>query len=219
MPSRIIVPSTMTPTRNLTTAFIHGCCIALRISISRSPASPSTNWVTRGSAAGSISLGRAVKDDLRLVRLQPRERIEHDDPVRHFAGRVHVVRDHDAGHRIARSGAQDQLVDHVAHDRVEAGGGLVVEHHFGIHGQGPGQADAFAHAAGQFRRLLLDDAFRQPDLGQPARARSRRFPAGWLCHARAAERPRSGRSSCCRTAPRPGTRSRTASARWSALCR
>ena len=51
--------------------------------------------------------------------------------------------------------ADDQLVDDVAHDRVEAGGRLVVEQHLGVHGQRPGQADALPHAAGELGRPLV----------------------------------------------------------------
>jgi hypothetical protein len=44
---------------------------------------------------------RAVKDNLRLVRLQPRDREHHDHAVRDFAGRTHVVRDDDTGYRVS----------------------------------------------------------------------------------------------------------------------
>ncbi len=57
--------------------------------------------------------------------------------------------DDDAGHRIALADLQDQFVDDVGHDRVEAGGRLVVQHDFGIECQGAGQAYAFLHAAGE----------------------------------------------------------------------
>ena len=70
------------------------------------------------------------------------------------------------------AGADDQLVDDVAHDRVEAGGRLVVEQHFGVHGQRPGQADALPHAAGKLGRRLAEHAVGQPDLRQAARRRS-----------------------------------------------
>ena len=93
------------------------CC---RISISRSPASPRTNCDTRLSARLLDSLGRAVVEDLRLVGRQPRERIEHHHAVGHLLRRPHVVRHHDARDRMLLPRAEDQLVDHVAHDRVQA---------------------------------------------------------------------------------------------------
>ena len=134
-------------------------------------------------------------------------------------GRVHVVRHDDAGHRVLLARPQDQLVDHVAHDRVQPGGRLVVEHQLGVQGQGPGQAHALAHAAGQLGRLLA----RRCSRASPTSA-SRDSTSSWiscvadLACARAAERPRSGRSSCCRTAPRLETGSRSGSARGVSSC-
>ena len=43
---------------------------------------------------------------LRLVRVSRAERIQHDHAVGHFPRRAHVVRHHDAGHRMLRAGAQ-----------------------------------------------------------------------------------------------------------------
>src|SRR5262245_21783401 len=47
---------------------------------------------------------RAVEQHLRLARAQPRQRVEHDDPVSDLQDRLHVVRDHEAGHRPALPG-------------------------------------------------------------------------------------------------------------------
>src|SRR5262249_9602051 len=98
------------------------------ISLSRSPASPRTDWTTPGAALQV--LGRAVVDDLGLARRQAGEGIEHHDPVGDLGDGLHVVRDDDAGGLLGPLGLEDQLVDHVAHDRVQAGGRLVVEHDF-----------------------------------------------------------------------------------------
>ena len=100
-------------------------------------------------------------------RFQPRQRIEHHHAVGHLLRRAHVVRHHDAGDRMMLARAEDQLVDHVAHDRVEPGGGLVVEHDLGLHRQGAGQSDPFSHAAGKLGRLLAHDVLGQSHLGQP----------------------------------------------------
>jgi len=62
--------------------------------------------------------------------------------------------DDQASHLMVAAGAQDQFVDDVAHDRVQAGGRLIVEHEFGVQNQGPGQADPLAHAARKLRRLF-----------------------------------------------------------------
>ena len=129
-----------------------------------------------------------------------------------FVGRLHVVRHDDARHRVAAAGAQNQFVDHVAHDRVQAGRRLVVEHDLRLQGQGPGQADAFPHAAGKLGRLLEPHVLRQADLGQPRHDDLVDFRGGSCGCAAAGERPRSGRSSCCRTGPPAERRSRSGSA-------
>ena len=49
----------------------------------------------------------------------------------------------------------DQIVDDVGHDRIEAGGRLVEEDDLGLGGDGARQADALLHAARQFGRPQL----------------------------------------------------------------
>src|SRR6516162_11311070 len=66
-----------------------------------------------------------------------------------------------AGYRMPGSSLQNQLINHVAHDRIESGGRLVVEHHFGLDGQSPSQPDSLFHAAGQLGWLLPFHAGRQ----------------------------------------------------------
>ena len=99
--------------------------------------------------------------------LQARDGVEHHDAIGHLLRRPHVVRHDDAGDGVMLPGADDQFVDHVAHDRVQPGGRLVVEHDLGFHRQRAGQPDALPHAARQFGRLLGQDRFRQPDFGEP----------------------------------------------------
>ena len=79
--------------------------------------------------------------------------------------------DDHAGRLLGLLGLEDQLVDHVAHDRVEPGGRLVVEHHLGVERQGPGQADPLPLAAGELGRLLPLEARRA---GRPPGAARRR---------------------------------------------
>ena len=140
------------------------CC---RISISRSPASPRTNCDTPAVGGLLDAIGRAVVEDLRLVGPQPRQGIKHHHAVGHLLRRAHVVGHHHAGDRVLAARAEDQLVDHVAHDRVQPGRGLVVEDDLRLQGQGPGQSHPFSHAAGKLGRLLAQDVLRQAHLGQP----------------------------------------------------
>ncbi len=58
----------------------------------------------------------------------------------------------------------DQIVDDVAHDGVEAGGRLVEENDLGLGGDGAGEADALAHAAGKLGRHQVGHFRPQADL-------------------------------------------------------
>ena len=51
-------------------------------------------------------------------------RVDEDDPVRHFAGKAHLVRDHDHGHAFRRQLFHD--FQHFAHQLgIQGGRGLV----------------------------------------------------------------------------------------------
>ena len=71
---------------------------------------------------------------------KPGQRVKHDHPVGHLRDGLHVVGHDDSGRLLRLLGLEDQLVDHVAHDRVEPGGGLVVEHDLRVRAPGPGPA-------------------------------------------------------------------------------
>ena len=66
----------------------------------------------------------AVEDDLAVV--------QEGDPVGQALGAGHVVADDHRGDLELLLGQQDHLVDLLDHDRVEAGGRLVEEHHLGV---------------------------------------------------------------------------------------
>jgi hypothetical protein len=90
-------------------------------------------------------LRRAHLDDLAVGH-------EHD-PVADGAGEAHLVGDDD--HRHPRLGQLDHdvedLFDHLG---VEGRGGLVEQHHLGLHGQGPGDGDPLLLATGELARIL-----------------------------------------------------------------
>src|SRR5262245_3562433 len=108
-------------------------------------------------------LGRAVVEHLRLARFQPRERIEHDHAIGDLGHGLHVVGHDDSGRLLGALGLENQLVDDVAHDRIETSRGFVVEHHLGVECERPSQPDALALAAGELGRLLLLQANRESD--------------------------------------------------------
>src|SRR5919112_2055346 len=70
------------------------------------------------------------------------------------AGEAHLVGDDDHGHAVAgeRGHHVEDLVDHL---RVERRGGLVEEHHLGVHRQRAGDGDPLLLAAGQLGRVLV----------------------------------------------------------------
>ena len=57
----------------------------------------------------------------------------------------------------------NQVVDHIAHNRVEAGGRFVKENDFRFRGNGTGKADALLHAAGKFCRAEFANFFAQTE--------------------------------------------------------
>jgi len=70
----------------------------------------------------------------------------------------HVVADDHGGGADLASAVEGELVDHGCHDRIEPGGRLVAEKDFRIEGHGPGEADAFPHAAAQLGRHVVLEA-------------------------------------------------------------
>ncbi|BDZ54876.1 hypothetical protein GCM10025870_19490 [Agromyces marinus] len=85
-------------------------------------------------------VGVAVFDDSAFVH-------EHD-LVGDFAGEAHLVGDDEHGH--AALGEAGHEVEHALDQfRVQGAGGLVEEHHLGLHREGAGDRDALLLPAGQ----------------------------------------------------------------------
>ena len=66
----------------------------------------------------------------------------------------------------SRTACDDQIVDDVGHDRIEAGGRLVEEDDLGLGGDGAGEADALLHAARKLGRAQLADLGAEADRGE-----------------------------------------------------
>ena len=62
---------------------------------------------------------------------------------------------------------QDQLVDHVTHDRIETGRRFVIKHDLRVQGQGPGQSNPLFHSAGKLGRFLRFLSRRQAHFAEP----------------------------------------------------
>ena len=82
-------------------------------------------------------LGSAIKQDLAFTRFEPAERVEHHDPVGNLLDGPHIMGHNDARHRASPARLEDQLIDHITHDRIEPRGRFVVKHDFGVDGQRP----------------------------------------------------------------------------------
>ena len=52
----------------------------------------------------------------------------------------------------------DEVVDGIRHDGINAGRRLIVENDLGVHAERPGQPDPFAHPARELRGMELLDA-------------------------------------------------------------
>src|SRR5712692_8276269 len=76
--------------------------------------------------------------------------VDHRDPVGDVESSPHIVADDHGSDGEPLAGMDDHFVDALGGQRIEAGGGFVVEHDFRIADDGTGEADALAHAAGYF---------------------------------------------------------------------
>jgi hypothetical protein len=77
--------------------------------------------------------------------------LQHHNAVGHLVCAGHVVRDDHTGHVKVALQPQDQLVDNVSAYGIQPRSRLVVQHHFGIQGDGPGQGDTLSLAPGELR--------------------------------------------------------------------
>src|SRR5678810_911167 len=91
--------------------------------------------------------------------------VKHGDAMAHLVGAGQIVRDHDAGDLELAGKLDDEIVDHIRHDGIEASGGLVIQYALRIHGDGARKADAFLHSPRELRGHLAADAF-EPDHAQ-----------------------------------------------------
>ncbi len=131
-------------------------------------ARPWMNWSTKGLPECSSSA--ATPSQMILPR------IDHGDAIGDLARRGHVVRDRDRGGAEIVHALDDEFVDHVGHDRVEPGGGLVEDDDLGFGGDGARQCHAFLHPARKLGR-----AQRRPPRAQGRHCRA----SGWRCPWRA----------------------------------
>ena len=89
-----------------------------------------------------------VEERFRGVLLQNVAAVHEQHPAPDLPGEAHLVGDHHHGHTLL--GQLLHHVQHLAHHLgVQSGGGLVKEHHLGLHSQGPDDGDALLLSAGQ----------------------------------------------------------------------
>src|SRR6266550_1112992 len=101
---------------------------------------------------------RALPNDAPLV--------QHRDAVGNPARADHVVSDRNRRRAELAHRADDQPVDDIGHDRVEAGGRLVEEHDLGLGGDRAGERDPLLHPARQLGRAQRRDFRAEADGGK-----------------------------------------------------
>ena len=74
--------------------------------------------------------------------------VQEGDAIGDLVGRVHVVSDDDLSHSELLFQRVHVTIDEARGDGIEAGCGLVVQQDFRFRDESPGEATAFAHAAG-----------------------------------------------------------------------
>src|SRR6202030_1330406 len=82
---------------------------------------------------------------------------ERRDAIADRIQAIQVMRYHENGQAQSLLKGADQVVEIRGPDRVEARGRLVEEYDLGVEREGPGERHALDHAAGEFRRKLVDD--------------------------------------------------------------
>jgi len=92
-------------------------------------------------------IGVAVSNNLALV--------QHDNAVADLVGAVHVVGYDHTGHFQLSLQLQNEFVDNIRGDRIQAGRRLVVQNDFRIQGDRAGQGDTFFLPAGQRCRIIV----------------------------------------------------------------
>ncbi len=122
----------------------------------------------------------------------------------------HVVGDRERGGAEVGDAGADQVVDHVGHDRIEAGGRLVEEHDLRLRWRWPGRGRP-ASACRPTARPARDRPLRRrarpwPGSRSPCSRASGRGSYRW---SPAGRRRRSPRPAGCRTRRHPGTACRT----------
>ncbi len=82
--------------------------------------------------------------------------IQQGDPISDKKNRGKFVRDHDDAHLEGGFEFKNKMIDADGDYWIQTGGRLVAEQNFRIHGQCSGQGGAFAHAAGQLGRQMVE---------------------------------------------------------------
>ena len=103
--------------------------------------------------------------------------MQHGDAVGDLARARHVVGNRQRRRAELPHAFDDQVVDDIGHDRVEAGRRLVEEDDVGPGRDGARQRHALLHAAGKLCRHQLADLGPEADLGQRLQRNGLRLPA------------------------------------------
>ena len=122
--------------------------------------------IGRAGAAGDELLNRfqgRLAKGFRIRMADNLSPVQKGDGVCQGEGQAQVMADNDRGYLEAPDRGVDQFGDGSGHDGIQTGGGLIKQQDFRFQSQGPGQGDAFAHAAGEFAgHLVINTA--QPHL-------------------------------------------------------
>lgn len=108
-------------------------------------------------------VGRVAEELLGWRVVRDAALVEEHHAIGHLAGKAHFVGHDDHRHAAARQAAHhvQHFLDHFG---VECRGGLVKQHHFGLHGQGAGNGHPLLLSARQLPRVLVGMVFQQFNL-------------------------------------------------------
>src|SRR5690349_1601051 len=115
---------------------------------------------------GRVDAPGALMSDLEVLDDPARAAAQQHHPVAEADGLAHVVGDEEHGQLLLAPDPLELVVQDVAGHRVQGAERLVHQQDVGVLGQGAGEGDALAHAAGELVRALVAEAPETDDLEQ-----------------------------------------------------
>ena len=128
-----------------------------------------------GQQRPGVGVLGVVEDLLAPAEFHDLPRVHHRHPVGHIGHHAQVVGDEDDGEVVALLDLVDELQNLGLDGHIQSRGGLVADQDLRVAGQGNGNNNALAHAAGELEGVLVEADLRLGD-AHPAHQLQRPLP-------------------------------------------